>query len=108
MVYVSTLPDCAFCGQPACYDAQTKNGQWAYVCEQCVGAQCDTGLRTELRVNKNNNSGCTVKCCLVIEDDCLVATCPLCQAEKKFEIDSDVDEYQCSCKATVQVEGGWL
>lgn len=33
---VSQLPLCDFCGKThAAYDAQTKKGPWAYMCEEC-------------------------------------------------------------------------
>lgn len=30
---VAELPKCDFCGQPAKYDAATKQGAWAFMCE---------------------------------------------------------------------------
>ncbi len=30
---VSQVPNCDFCGNPAEYDAQTKMGPWAYMCD---------------------------------------------------------------------------
>lgn len=32
-VTVRSLPACAVCGQTARYDARTKQGPWAYLCE---------------------------------------------------------------------------
>jgi len=33
-VYVEKLPKCDFCEEPALYDAKTRMGPWAYMCEE--------------------------------------------------------------------------
>jgi hypothetical protein len=33
-VYVEKLPKCNFCDKPALYDAKTRMGPWAYMCEE--------------------------------------------------------------------------
>ena len=42
---VQTLPTCNYCGADALFDAPTKSGAWAYMCETCFkqhGAQYST------------------------------------------------------------------
>ena len=34
-VTVSNIPQCQFCSAPAAYDAKTRMGPWAYLCERC-------------------------------------------------------------------------
>ena len=34
-VKVSTLPKCDLCQNTALYDAKTKMGPWAYMCDEC-------------------------------------------------------------------------
>jgi len=36
-VEVASIPQCSFCGEPAHYDAKTRMGPWAYMCEKCYG-----------------------------------------------------------------------
>lgn len=32
---VARIPNCDMCGHPANYDAKTRFGPWAYMCEPC-------------------------------------------------------------------------
>ncbi len=44
-------PRCDFCGRPALYDAKTKLGPWAYVCQKHFDQMCYSkvdGLYTKL------------------------------------------------------------
>ena len=45
VVRVATIPDCQICAENertrlAKYDAKTKIGPWAYVCEDCFNRWC--------------------------------------------------------------------
>ena len=44
-VEVDNLPPCAFCGELAKYDAKTRRGPWAYMCEYHY-FNCGMGLGT--------------------------------------------------------------
>ena len=63
--FVSKFPRCDFCGQEAHYDAKTKSGPWAYMCEQCfktqgVGLGLGMGQKLMLR-------GANIKQCILAE-----------------------------------------
>ena len=51
-VIVTKLPNCDLCQNTASYDAKTKMGPWAYLCEQCFSfygpARLGTGLGQKL------------------------------------------------------------
>jgi hypothetical protein len=54
-VVVNALPQCQFCKKNAAYDGRTKNGPWAFMCEECwvehgVG-QTGTGYGQRLVLN---------------------------------------------------------
>jgi hypothetical protein len=36
--FVSTLPDCDFCGETAHYDTKTSFGAWANTCSNCYSS----------------------------------------------------------------------
>ena len=45
------LPDCDICGEPARYDAKTKQGPWGYLCPDhfsSMGVGLGTGRGQEL------------------------------------------------------------
>ena len=51
---VSNIPQCQFCSAPAAYDAKTRMGPWAYLCERCfkkdgIGLGLGKGQRLVLK-----------------------------------------------------------
>ena len=54
-VEVVNLPNCNFCGEVANYDARTKVGAWANMCQTCFtsfGVGLGLGLGQRLVLNK--------------------------------------------------------
>ena len=54
-VEVVNLPNCDFCGEVADYDARTKVGAWANMCQTCFtsfGVGLGLGLGQRLVLNK--------------------------------------------------------
>lgn len=54
-VKVVNLPNCDFCGEVANYDARTRVGSWANMCQLCfdnLGVGLGLGLGQRLVLNK--------------------------------------------------------
>ena len=55
-IFVEQLPKCDFCDAQAAYDAKTKYGPWANMCQRCFwmhGIGLGIGRRQKLQEKKN-------------------------------------------------------
>lgn len=61
--YVEKLPKCDFCPKEAAYDARTKMGPWAYMCEECFkkyGVGLGVGRGQKLKLRSKSFASCVI------------------------------------------------
>lgn len=105
------LPKCDFCGAKARYDAPTKQGPWANMCQTCYdlhksSSSDQLGCQFEL---VGIQHGATEKRQVVkityAEDDYCYAICPKCRYQNTIEPDADYDMNCRCCGQPITVRG---
>lgn len=114
---VSKLPDCDICQSKGTgvYDAPTKQGPWANMCEACYKAHHNGTIGTRRVVKVVEKSDDPGKIAIGIEDDSMEyledvlvgdgmreIECPECGSVRHVEPDADYT-YDCECGVKVKV-----
>lgn len=97
---VAKLYKCDFCGKEATYDAPTKLGPWANMCEACYKINRRPGLnigtKFKLRQPTNENVGAPVADAIInssmeelVIDGLMECECPNCGEGRSLEPDFD-------------------
>lgn len=99
------LPNCDFCGAVAKYDAPTRTGQWAYMCEICLkkyGRGDAKIIGTELVEKVVTDKQLQVKppkkmkaVAVPLTLDIAKVSCPYCGYERNVEPDAN---YTVTCE----------
>jgi hypothetical protein len=90
---IKILPKCDFCGEQATYDAPTKLGPWANMCEDCynINGVGTLGTRFVQRTPNTSNKEQPVReaeCDLDdFFDSVIELRCPACGEERSMEPD---------------------
>ena len=96
------LPACSFCGREAKYDAPTKMGSWAYMCESCFRIHAsprarEVGTELEKRIYKVVVPPEKIKTVMVpmTWDSIATVYCPYCGEGRDVEPDAN---YTVTCE----------
>ena len=102
---VASVPKCDFCGKEATYDAPTKHGPWANMCEACykVNRRPNLGIGTRFkkRTPTNDNNIKSPKKAEILSsleelaiDGMMECACPSCGEHRNLEPDFS-GEFTC-------------